>query len=1072
MNKTLYSISEFVEDFDFFEKESLHSTSYMFLNTIKNYIDHDILLIFPAFFDFEFTKDNKSINYSDLPNTDHYIYYKKNYEQAIAKHLSAIKDHNTVSFLFCKDKGENASYLEIKKENLSLKYKIIANNSTNNNYVQESITVNNSDIEAIKNHNNSTEGNDETIVQSLSEFNYQGINQEYNYNTSTDLFDKAIYNHLPLFENDNITIYYFFTNNLKIDGGIKKGFGGLFVISINDLEKEKLTFFKQINYNLSNKIAINLANRRIKLANIKSAIAAIMSRQTSHNLGSHVVPGTRFDIRNMIQEIANVPYKDIEGISRLLQYIQERMDFISMIVNIDEKDKLKSCLNLKAHVLDEIAMDGPAIRHVGNEQTKCTNYLLRHIIKSEGFYRFEKIEKDLERKSEWWNETKEDVFKNVEDGLIPVEIQLIKKVGEKYKKFTSISNGETDSSDFSKIDLSVPYGVNGRHAFLNIIEDFIRNSAKHNKEALSGLKSLVFSILVQEMKDFSMNENGFLNDDEILISIFANKPSNDAELKEMINSIRSLKLIEYDGTINQEKKGLKEILICLSWLKDKMNNLQFIEYQIKDDKFLNLKDDNSLADYALISNPLCGEENELKHLALRFKLPKYRFLYIIDENIRVKLVGEKQDKPNFKEIFNLPSAELYLLDDEKFINEATLLKKSIPRLILKSELEKTEKIKVIVNKKEVEQNGKKIWEEISNSIENINSTNQSLSEEISTAIYKIYLTNKYGNSLPKLFILRDSQSGLKIHESDTYMDRDTDNLTNVIELLGRDDKAIVFKNHNDAQEQYNKTLKSFNEKLPDFIEGISGNNFTFNLVISNTITELEYCKIVDSSLTKIGIIDERIFEHYSGSTTKFISKDKIKKEFKGELDNGHRPDNLIKILNLIGIIIDRQKINVFLSDYLNPGINETNKNSLIEGIFEIPNTDSSGNNNIYKGKNLDLYNFYIPNDEKDTYCVYDNSGSMITNFGSFDYLSIHFGLVEKYKPDIYKELQERFLKFKEEVLNLKDDSLVKIALHSGRGYLTNLEDFVTFLPVSSIESQMTNCKHLLVQQFSNLKYKF
>lgn len=1091
--KEKYSISEFVEEFDYFEKDSLSTpVSKLFLETIKEYICQEILLVFPAFFDFEFNDDNKSIHYSNLPEKDHYIYYKKSYVNAIKTHLSAINNHDTVSLLYCREIGTEASYLKINKKEYNLNYEIISSNTNNNNNNKNTVKINITDLQ-----NNDLDSKDsqekeyDFVVESLSDSVELKViqNKVYNYDLN-DSFQIAIYNHLALFESEEITIYYFFTNNLRIEN-VKKGFGGLFVIAKKELKDNELTFFKQINYNLSNKIAISLANRKIKLANIKSAIAAIMSRQMSHNLGSHVIPGTRYDLKNGYGK------KDIVGIDRLLQYLQERMDFISMIVNTDESEKLYGALNLKAHILDELAMDGPAIRHnkiksdsSSDSENATTNYILRHIVKSEGYYRFENVEKSEKPEDD-------DIFKiEKESEHKPIELQIIQlqksEVNNeiyKYQKFTSVSNGDIPSSPFSKTDFAIPYGVNGRHAFLNILEDFIRNSAKHGKDKLTDLKSLIFTILVQTKADLEKNNieevgkvsnlsiKDQLKDDEYLVSILSNKPSDINELKEIKESFAKLKLLNENGSINQENKGLKEIMICLAWLKNKMSDLSIIENQISDGKFLMLNHQDSLGDYALIKNPIIP--NDKDHLALRFTLKKYRFAYIITiDEFNKYFEGEKL---KYDEIFKLPSSDIYILDDSniKSTEKIIKLKKSIPKLIELSRIKNDEKEWEGFNV-----NSKNPFSEyIINNIDDINSTKVLLTMEHCTAIMKSYIKMKYGFSdtrkYPLLYIIRDGQEeNVKGENKEIIKRTKTDDFSEITKQIKSGRKVLVFRNHNDEQDQYKVAYNGLKDNMPDFMEGISGNNFTYNLVISNVISELEYYKILDSSLTKIAIIDERIFEHHAKKNNKKIILQK---------DKGQKDKDAWKV-EFVKKIKDKQtkhpELQLFLaSNDIKMDIEaiidfQNNEEFEVEDLSLYSNTNNDNKMDIFSGKNIFLFDMYLNDEsskENDTtdinYSIYNSEGIIQTDFSDYDYISVHFGLIEKYMPKEYLDIKKRLDMFKLNVLKIDQNSNIKLTIHSGRGNLTNLDDVVRYLPVSSIESQLTNCKHLLTQQFANVKYK-
>lgn len=761
-----------------------------------------------------------------------------------------------------------------------------------------------------------------------------------------------------------------------------------------------------------------------------NAIAAIMSRQMSHNLGSHVIPGTKYDIKN--SDFFDEKQKN--GTVRLLHYLQERMDFIAMIVNTHEKDKLHGCLNLKAHILDEIAMDGPAIRHYSKDDEHCTNYILRHIVKSENIYRFEKYNK-IEGFS-----IKDKDFEN----HVPIELQIIKNVEGELKAFTSINNGDGKSNDFSRINIQIPYGVNGRHAFLNILEDFIRNTAKHNKKALEGLDQLMISIMVEEN---SINDAS-INEDEYLITIFSNKHSDDDELNHLTQEISKIRLLTDKNEIDQERKGLKEMLICLAWLKDKMDDLSILEKQVNtnNQKFISLTEEDSLCEFILLDTPEMFSDAELKktnkHLALRFILPKYRFVYFIKKATLVNDTGEI----NIENVFRLPASEFYIAEDKI---EFEKLKIFIPHLIKKDNIDSFELLSKIAEGK--------IFD---------------LGDDEKAKIYHTYLTDIRKINLPELYIL--STKHLRYEYDGLYKNKIKRIIGDNIESIDSIEKnIIIYREHNDLKDNFKDAQKSLAENIElkkqvKYIDGISGGNYTYNLVLSNILNDLEYLRIVDSALTKIAIIDERFFEHYGG---KIPSKHYITDNQKRNKEIIHELNSLIEnttdlkqaqseIKKKFGLSISIDALVQLHKSYGNinysEGLNNTVSNLLSTNIKA----------NILEAKGIKIYNYFAFDDNGFLMDLNNNCFDFIEN--GFDFVSIHFSIIEKFTG---KDIESKFDNFVELIYKNYTKEKPKIAIHSGRGNITGLEKKATFIPVSTIESQLRNCKYLLFQQFINLKFK-
>jgi len=119
-------------------------------------------------------------------------------------------------------------------------------------------------------------------------------------------------------------------------------------------------------------------------ASVQSAISALMSRNMSHNLGSHVLTNVKHQIEDLEKQQQDDSVKgQLRGLTALLQYLQERQDFIATIAN--DEFFPKGPLDFKNAVFDILAMDGPAYRH--NSDDRVNNYILDNIVRSENVAR-------------------------------------------------------------------------------------------------------------------------------------------------------------------------------------------------------------------------------------------------------------------------------------------------------------------------------------------------------------------------------------------------------------------------------------------------------------------------------------------------------------------------------------------------------------------------------------------------------------------------------------------------------------------------------------------------------------
>ena len=220
---------------------------------------------------------------------------------------------------------------------------------------------------------------------------------------------------------------------------------------------------------------------------IKSAIAAIMARNMSHNLGSHYLYYTKKHLERLADELSNEQSPDIRGAARVLGYTQARMDYLATIISNDKYPY--GSVNFKSQIFDELTYDDFSKRHfIGDSKknSRTVNYLLSYLIRSEDF-------------------TRPSIM--TDGGLNPDNLDLLylqirySADCKNYKVFTGTNfmlPEAVDPADYpdvatlaseagikyilSNIELALPGGNMSCHAFFNIVENFIRNSAKYLRE--------------------------------------------------------------------------------------------------------------------------------------------------------------------------------------------------------------------------------------------------------------------------------------------------------------------------------------------------------------------------------------------------------------------------------------------------------------------------------------------------------------------------------------------------------------------------------------------------------------
>lgn len=295
---------------------------------------------------------------------------------------------------------------------------------------------------------------------------------------------------------------------------VLEGLGAIFVYFIKDssdadaLDTDSLAndlwfLGLQITYNSIFQIAMELAEKAKKEA-IKSAKSAIMSRNMSHNIGSHVMSYLKQHLSsvtniindNVLAEMitsasdttaipSDKPLPFLVGMGHFLSYIQERQDFIATIAT--DYIPYFSTVNFKDFIYDELNPDKRFERHKDRKNLQPDNIMLGNIARSEGLGR--KIQTTSKRSGQLsdivlnFRDSKGHIF----DGEPVVNSSNV------------IISGRNEASmaleAMRKLEVSLPGGVIGRQAIFSIVENIIRNAAKHGNWRSQGRLELTFDFV-------------------------------------------------------------------------------------------------------------------------------------------------------------------------------------------------------------------------------------------------------------------------------------------------------------------------------------------------------------------------------------------------------------------------------------------------------------------------------------------------------------------------------------------------------------------------------------------------
>lgn len=290
---------------------------------------------------------------------------------------------------------------------------------------------------------------------------------------------------------------------------------------------------------------------------IKSAKAAIMSRNMSHNLGSHVMSylkqhlgsvkdivadGILSDLINGENELAKKLENTTEdttlpflmGLGHFISYIQERQDFIATIAT--DYIPYFGNINFKDIIYDELNPDKRAERHTERTNGKTDNILLGNIARSEGLGR---INQSTSKRSGQLADIVlnfQDSDNNVFDG---------NPVVNKDNPIAGRENAKKALDAMRKWEISVPGGVIGRQAVFSIVENLIRNTAKHGNWRDQGKLELTFNYYTKD----SLTEE-FCDLKEREADILRRNTDQDGKLKKLSK--------QDEDQLNSIRKGLEQ----------------------------------------------------------------------------------------------------------------------------------------------------------------------------------------------------------------------------------------------------------------------------------------------------------------------------------------------------------------------------------------------------------------------------------------------------------------------------------------------------------------------------------
>lgn len=745
----------------------------------------------------------------------------------------------------------------------------------------------------------------------------------------------------------------------------------------------------------------NLKSEKEKLAD-KCARAAIMARNMSHNLGSHVLSYAQHDIDDFVnrKEYDSKFLSYQRGIIHLLKYLQERQDFIATLATANVPYFLP--LAFKETVFDFINPDYRANRH--NSSKMVDNILLSHIARSESY-----VHETPGRENE------------------SNEKQVLVSLYDRKNNMIVRGKDPTDNLDFIRDNnYMFPAGVVGRHAIMSIVENLIRNAAKHEK--VEGNLELVMELCTYDelVSDDNSGKNIVPISDENVRKlykessdksfldylIFSYRVANPEKVDQVDRTIVSIQkglreeYCDESQNILGSNKGIKEIRISAAWLRGEMDEDRYSRWWDKSDNA------GKQAPLVYVQKQYL-QDGDKKELYLQYIIGLRRAMSIaivregFDDSF-IHTIKNLFDRDFDRDVIVFDTIDKYRNDCFSNCAEYTLVANDKIRAEIRpSSYERV----IVINSNTIHCESKEMFLEFlaGKLVGDVDEDDKIWIED------NDIIVNDEGKQETALFISEISSMGKE--EKHRY----------VPGMDFRDSYRFLYRRHFDQLSEWDSMISQMrknNYTKLEFIESLTGANSTDRLVRHTNHDTLWYYRQLYAMKKQVAIIDERLYDMFAES--KLWQK--------------------IIFLKLKGVYLYKIDENTGEIWGFSPLDDYTEKQSIAVGKIEFSN-----------GTKIDLIKKYQH---------------------PADYISIHQGLLDKlYAKTVIQKREFTDLLYKsftgKESAYVGEGFQEGLLIHSGRSKPeeANMPQKVPFIQYSSLYDALIDCKYTLVNLLSYAKYQ-
>lgn len=594
---------------------------------------------------------------------------------------------------------------------------------------------------------------------------------------------------------------------------------------------------------------------------------------------------------NVIQKKKKtIQFPFLVGTGRFLGYLQERQDYIATIAT--DYIPYGAPVNMKDAIYDELNPDLRHMRHNDDDGNQPMNVLLAFIAKSEGLSR-ENMKNDN-------SETKYDTQNDILFGFPKYESENVAP------HIFGLSPTHCDSDDpalteMRKMNFSLPGGLVGRQAIFSIVENLIRNAAKHGsprstKPNNKGNLELTFDVLdladIEDCKcldkricdpiwralykSSSDREQLFLF--TITDNLIYTKELDGRSLAEKLRPALIEDYIDEKGNMSPTNKGIKEIRISAAWMRNEVNEERYLRYE--DYK----GSDEPLPDKKA---PLVGlEMTDNGHLRYMICVPQDRLCAVITQGM------SDVEKDVFEELHRYSPKDWTLYKD---IDEAKKKNKISFHYMFVANEDVYNRLRPYTS------NRLFVWNLTDFEINGINGENlQRVDNEKYTKIKNRFIRRCYNiNDESEPIYIWDGKTLNNIEKNgDEYI---KDRIIVSSNDTNTERAQYVYRTHHSTESQFEtywmKKTQGDGEYKDTYnniirIDAITGDNSSDRIVRREPLNEEWYCSHLRALKKRIAIFDERLFKIvHNVEESKFIisnygTADTILENLINRLDNG------------------------------------------------------------------------------------------------------------------------------------------------------------------------------------------